>query len=360
MTAPERAASRRSPISWRRALGYALLWGLAFEALESFVLPLGDLSWRQLLEFALQTSDIWLVCTFGVACLAMFAEPRMSTAKLALSTVAVALALAAAGVLLGDVGTEVALFQKPRSFATRFAYGAWGCLFYGGLFMLVLVLVMRAERTRSLLGHAEIARSQTETVLSQAQLQALRGQVDPDLLLRVMAEVQRRYAANAAAAERLLDHLVGFLRSAMPGVRSGCSTLAAELALVQSYIQLWAELEPLRAGWQVDIETPIPDLPFPPLLLLPVLDHGSGGRVSMRREADRVMLSLDGPREAGELPAPLAYRLRVGLQATFGESWTLSLNEVDAAGTPALLLSLPIDMQALSPRAAGTTSTQKR
>ena len=65
------------------------------------------------------------------------------------------------------------------------------------------------------------------------------------------------------------------------------------------------------------------------------------------------MLSLDGPREAGELPAPLAYRLRVGLQATFGESWTLSLNEVDAAGTPALLLSLPIDMQALSPRAAG-------
>ncbi len=354
MTAPERAASRRSPISWRRALGYALLWGLAFEALESFVLPLGDLSWRQLLEFALQTSDIWLVCTFGVACLAMFAEPRMSTAKLALSTVAVALALAAAGVLLGDVGTEVALFQKPRSFATRFAYGAWGCLFYGGLFMLVLVLVMRAERTRSLLGHAEIARSQTETVLSQAQLQALRGQVDPDLLLRVMAEVQRRYAQDPAAAEGLLDQLVGFLRGAMPGVRSGRSTLAAELALVQSYVQLRAELDPQRARWQICINAPLPELPFPPLLLLPVLDRLSGRGLSVRRETQRIRLSIDGPVEAGWLPAELAYRLRVGLRAQYGEAWTLDLSEAGASGAPALMLELPIEALAPAPPAAGT------
>ncbi len=190
-------------------------------------------------------------------------------------------------------------------------------------------------------------------MLSQAQLQALRGQVDPDLLLRVMAEVQCRYAANADAAERLLDQLIGFLRGAMPGVRSGRSTLAAELALLQSYIQLWAELEPLRAGWQVDIDAPIPDLPFPPLLLLPLLDHGSGGRLSLRLEADRVMLSFGGPRGASELPAPLAYRLRVGLQATFCESCTLSLNEAHAADAPALLLSLPIDKSALSARAAG-------
>ncbi len=68
------------------ALGYALLWGLAFEVLESFVLPLGDLSWRELLAFALRTSNIWLVCTFGMACLAMFAEPRMGIVQLGLFT----------------------------------------------------------------------------------------------------------------------------------------------------------------------------------------------------------------------------------------------------------------------------------
>ncbi len=145
---------------------------------------------------------------------------------------------------------EEYLFAGLRSRWTQFIYNVWVCLFYGGLFMPGFVLVIRAERTRSLLGNAEIARSQTDTVLSQTQLQALRGQVDPDLLLRVMAEVQRRYAQDPAAAERLLDQLINFLRSAMPGVRSGRSTLAAELAIVQSYVQLWAELDPQRAGWR--------------------------------------------------------------------------------------------------------------
>lgn len=212
---------------------------------------------------------------------------------------------------------------------------------------------MRAERTRGLLGDAEIACSRSDTVLSQAQLQALRGQVDPDLRLRVMAEVQRRYAGNPGAAERLLDKLVNFLRSAMPGVRSGRSTLAAELALVQSYVALWAELEPLRPGWRLNIDAPLPELEFPPLLLLPVLDHWTGGGLSVRREAGRVGLSIDGPLQAGELPAPLAYRLRVGLRATCGESWTLSLNEAEAGDAPALMLSLPIEPLALSPRVAG-------
>ena len=46
----------------------------------------------------------------------------------------------------------------------------------------------------------------------------------------------------------LLDQLVGFLRLAMPGVRSGQSTLAAELALVRSYAQLWPNSTRARAA----------------------------------------------------------------------------------------------------------------
>ena len=228
-----------------------------------------------------------------------------------------------------------------------FAYNAWHCLFYGGLFMSACVLVLRAERTRRLLGHAEIARSHTDAALSEARLQALRGHVDPALLLRAMGEVQRRYSDDAAGAERLLDQMANFLRSAMPGVRSGRSTLAAELTLAQSYASLWAELDPRRANWHISIDAPVPDLPFPPLLLLPVLDQLPGGCLSVKRDADRIMLSIDGPIQAGWLPSSLAYRLRVGLRATCGESWTLSVNDAASSGAPALMLSLPIEAQAL-------------
>ena len=139
----------------------------------------------------------------------------------------------------------------------------------------------------------------------------------------------------------------------MPGVRSGRSTLTAELALVQSYASLWAELDPRRAGWRISIDAPVPDLPFPPLLLLPVLDQMPGGCLSVKREADRIMLSIDGPIEAGWLPPALAYRLRVGLRATCGESWTLSVNDAASSDTPALMLTLQIEGQAPTTRAAG-------
>ena len=48
--------------------------------------------------------------------------------------------------------------------------------------------------TPQVLTQAQIARSGTATLFSEARLRALRGHVDPDFLLRVLGEVERRYA----------------------------------------------------------------------------------------------------------------------------------------------------------------------
>ena len=53
MTAIARATPR-APIAWRRALGYALLWGLALSVIESFDLPLGELTLREFLGFTIR------------------------------------------------------------------------------------------------------------------------------------------------------------------------------------------------------------------------------------------------------------------------------------------------------------------
>lgn len=58
MTAVDRSPMRAAWIPWRRALGYALLWALAFGVLESLVLPVGELGWRQMLAFTLSILPI--------------------------------------------------------------------------------------------------------------------------------------------------------------------------------------------------------------------------------------------------------------------------------------------------------------
>ena len=232
-------------------------------------------------------------------------------------------------------------------------YLSWALLLYGGLFVAANALAHRAERTQALLSRAEIARSRSETLFSQAQLACLQGSVDPAFLLRGLDEMQRRYASDAAGADRLLDQLVGFLRLAIPGVRSGFSTLGTELAVARSYAQLAAELDPRHAAWQWDIDGALADLPFPPLLLLPLLDQlaaAQAGAAPLRmtavRSASQVTLALHADVPQGWLADDLRYRLGVGLRASHGDA---RVAVAGAAGTPALTMILPLDKR--SPRA---------
>lgn len=154
-------------------------------------------------------------------------------------------------------------------------FNLWYCLVPGGLLVAAWLSVLRAERTRSLLEAAAIARARTTAALSQNALSRLQRRVDPALLLDVMSDVERRYRAQADDADALLGHLVDFLRCAQPGLRGG-STLEAEIALVQAHARLQAA-RGSGAHWAVDLAPDVPPLhgvPFPAHVLLPLLDQG--------------------------------------------------------------------------------------
>jgi hypothetical protein len=104
----------------------------------------------------------------------------------------------------------------------------------------------------------------------------MRSQLQPELLIEALSVLRELYAQDRAAGDRLFDRLVAFLRAAMPGIRSGQSTLQAELGALGSYVALHAMLDRPTA---LRIETMAPaaeDVPFSPLALLPLLDSITG------------------------------------------------------------------------------------
>ena len=162
--------------------------------------------------------------------------------------------------------------------------------------------------------------------------------------------MQRRYASDSAGADRLLDQLVSFLRLAMPGVRSGQSTLGAELAVARSYAQLAHELDAQRPALHCDIDGALAELPFPPLLLLPLLDQLAAAQpgataltMTALRGSSQLTLALYGAAAPGWLPEDLLYRLRVGLRATHADA-RVAVAETHAAGRPALTMMLPLEI----------------
>jgi len=338
------AAARPGRIDWRRAAVYGLLWGVTIMVTETFVQPLDDTSFDTWLRFELGMLQ-WAVAGVALASATMLLEHRLRPWMIAPAVVAFSL-LVTAGWWQFSVEHE----QSPY-FSTWFQGSGrvhifWGAMVYGGLFVAAYRSSMQSERTRALLARAEIARQETENLFSEAQLLSLQGHVDPAFLLRVMVEVERRYANDAAGMGRLLDPLVTFLRTAMPGVRSGASTLAAEVLLAGQYAQVWAELEPGRATWNVRVEGAMPDLPFPPLLLLPVLDQLAGGgsarhvdlQVAQTDERCILTLTRGMPLHERWLAPDQLYRLQVGLRAVFGDTWELR----GSAASPAYVLTLPL------------------
>jgi len=115
------------------------------------------------------------------------------------------------------------------------------------------------------------------------------------------------------------------------------------------YAQLVAAFEPGHNVRAIRVDGTVPDLPFPPLLLLPVLDafaaaQGDGGTtLQLAQHEGRCVLALARAGWSSNdawMPPELLYRLQVGLRTLFGDDWALDL--CAGAGSPALTLTLPM------------------
>ena len=334
----------------RRGLVLGLIWAVAITASEMLVLPFGRMgSIEQLVVFWPIFVDY---CISGVlmACAAIELEPivdrpwRLACAAVLLCALGATLNSALQVILHAleiPIAYEQLLGDKAPSLQ-YVLYSLWMHLFHGSPFVAACVLVTRGQRKRELLGSAQIARNTTEALLEEVQLEALRAQVDPGFLLRAMAAIQARYGSDVASAGQLLDQLVAFLRSAMPGVRSGASTLAAELKIARAYAQLCASIDPGRTAWRVQVPRQLPALPFPPLLLLPLIDQltiactgQTHGRLQVTHVDGQVNLffrvpfarpslgTTDTPTAA--LPSDMMYSMQVALQRACGSGFTLAL-----------------------------------
>lgn len=354
MIAPTSRPAMRTSRQHRllRALPLGILWGIAAGAMEAVALPVLDERWSSFGLLLLSNMSAWSVVGVGIALLVECAQWRLERPFfLAAAIVVAAAAFSAVASWIFSIrqvpgpGLGIARVLRTTDPLGSFLYQAWIVVFYGGLYAIAWTLNQRAERTRDLLDQARIARVHSETLLAEAQLRALRGHVDPRFLLRVIHDIDARYTTAPADADRLVNRLVTFLRLAMPGVRSGCSLLGAEITLARSYAALWSDLERDRATWQIDAPETIPDMPFPPLLLLPVLDRLASastgrerGHVVVASGSDGAELAFHAAGVVGAdwLTEELAYRIRVAMSTQFGHDWSMAFRKAAESAAPAL------------------------
>jgi hypothetical protein len=137
---------------------------------------------------------------------------------------------------------------------------------------------------------AKAAQADAERRATEAQLRLLQGQIEPHFLFNTLANVQSLMDHDLPKARQMLCSFTDYLRASLGSLRSETSTLADELQLVRSYLELLHGRMEDRLRFDITVEPALLQQPLPPLLLQPLVEnavvHGlepslEGGRVQL-------------------------------------------------------------------------------
>jgi Histidine kinase len=190
-----------------------------------------------------------------------------------------------------DGGFEVK--QPPQVFFHLLSVSAVACF-----------VNRRTARAAALrLRAAELGRAQSRRRTLESRLQAMQARVEPQFLFNTLAQVRELYERDVAAAGRMLDDLIAYLRAALPHLRHSSSTLGQEIALAQAYLDIMRVSLGDRLSFDIDVPDAAKSARVPPMVLLPLIDHvladglqpaGADGSIRIVTEAaaGRLRLSI--------------------------------------------------------------------
>jgi signal transduction histidine kinase len=127
--------------------------------------------------------------------------------------------------------------------------------------------------------------------LAQAELRALKAQLEPHFLFNTLNAIASLIPSNPAAAEEMTTRLADVFRYALSASERETAPLADELAFAHSYL----DIERVRFGDRLRVITTVePGLeraPVPSLLLQPVVENAVRHAIAPRAEGGTIRLS---------------------------------------------------------------------
>ena len=306
-----------------RLAAYLAAWAIAAGLVSAVLARLG-LGWLEalvllvplFLVYAFVCLSAWYLCRAQPIRDLSLMRVLTSSALTAVTAGAFWLALARAWmVALGSTPTFAGTADRyDQQLPLLFAVGV--LLFLLSIAMHYALLAVEAAR------EAERHQLELEVLTREAELRALRAQINPHFLYNSLNSISALTTRNPEGARRMCVLLADFLRSTLNVSGHDSIRLGDELALVDRFL----DIEQVRFGSRLHVEREIDasalECRVPPLVLQPLVEnavvHGiasrlDGGviRVVVGRHGDSISMRVENPRDAD---SPEVTRSGVGLE----------------------------------------------
>jgi two-component system, LytTR family, sensor kinase len=149
----------------------------------------------------------------------------------------------------------------------------------------------------------EYAAAQLETQIANAQLRALRMQLNPHFLFNTMNSISSLMQTDVAAADKMLEQLSSLLRITLERGEVQLIPLSDEMEFIEMYLAMQDRRFTGRVQQEVTVESDLHDALVPAMLLQPVIEnaytHGLSRLdrdgvivVNVRRQNATLMISV--------------------------------------------------------------------
>ena len=278
--------------SKQRLTFYLLAW-VVVAALLTFLLAFpGILRWPESAAIVFPLCFLYAPVCLSAWYVCRAAPPTRTTGVGRVLFTSFAAALVVSSMWVGMARLAARVFPASEE---NFARHALPLLFGAGVLLYLLsaalhyVLIMVDEARR-----AEAREMQAGILAREAELKALKAQINPHFLFNCLNSISALTSVDPARARDMCVLLGEFLRSTLGLGEKAAIALEDELALARSYLSVERVRFGSRLRVEEDVEPGCGAVEIPPLLLQPLVEnavtHGVAGRIEgalVRVEARR-------------------------------------------------------------------------
>ena len=255
----------------------------------------------------------------------------------------------AVGALLGTVAAGIgpSIFFQKYSLLQMIILG----ILFGSIISYFFISRETISATKTLVQEERIKRLSIEKKAVESNLRLLQAQIEPHFLFNTLSNILSLIETDLEKAKPMLVDLIHYLRTSLSKTRENASTIGQEMEMIEAYLNIFRVRMGERLRYKIDIPDTIKDVPFPPMLVQPLVEnaikHGlepriDGGEVLIRGEVKGDILRLEiadtglGFHGSGDMGVGLS-NIRERLQTLYGDKGQLILEENRPSGLKAII-----------------------
>jgi len=188
--------------------------------------------------------------------------------------------------------------ENERAFVlSSFIYS----IMIGSVVVFYFSLIGKQQRITNQLNMEKLKQVEYERALNENNLKLLQAQIEPHFLFNTLSNVLSLIDSRPDDAKQMLEYFTRYLRASLSRTRDNKTTLGDEMEIVNAYLSIQKIRMGKRLNFKIEIAQSMNDIPFPPLLIQPLVEnsvlHGlesevEGGEISVTVSHDNNKLSI--------------------------------------------------------------------